>query len=195
MRRVRHAVCIVHDMPPGTEASFAAAATASKSAAEKPPRAKATAQTAGSTDQGTSGDSGGKSRIWIYLVVALVAAAGIVIWLAFAGDAAKTNAGVQSTLPLDTFVVNLDGAGQRAYLRVGITLGLTRPPARNGKEEMPVAPIRDAILSVLASAQAEKLLTTEGKEELKANLLHALNERVPQLGVQSVYFTEFLVQM
>jgi len=184
-------------MPSDTEASFAAAATASKNISGKSPRVspKPVPAAGGATDQASPADAGRKLKTWIYLVIALVAATGIVFWLVFAGDAGKSNGGVQATLPLETFVVNLDGGGQRAYLRVGITLGLSRAPAREGKEEMPIAPMRDAILSVLASAQAERLLTAEGKEELKANLLRALTERVPQLGIQSVYFTEFLVQM
>jgi flagellar basal body-associated protein FliL len=39
------------------------------------------------------------------------------------------------------------------------------------------------------------LLQIEGKRQLKEELLKALQERVPQLAVEHVYFTEFLVQM
>jgi len=48
---------------------------------------------------------------------------------------------------------------------------------------------------VLATAQPEELLRVEGKRRLKEELLKALQERVPQLAVANVYFTEFLVQM
>jgi flagellar basal body-associated protein FliL len=37
-------------------------------------------------------------------------------------------------------------------------------------------------------------MTAAGKTKLKADLLHALQERIPQLGVEEVYFTEFLIQ-
>jgi len=77
---------------------------------------------------------------------------------------------------------------------VGITLGLSRPPAK-ANEALPVALVRDTILSVLTPARPEQLLQAEGKQKLKADLLAALKERVPQLGVEDVYFTEFLVQM
>lgn len=55
--------------------------------------------------------------------------------------------------------------------------------------------MRDAILSVLATAQPEALLNIEGKRQLKDELLKTLQERAPRLAVENVYFTEFLVQM
>ncbi|MGA9476103.1 MAG: flagellar basal body-associated FliL family protein [Terriglobales bacterium] len=100
----------------------------------------------------------------------------------------------KSTLPLETFVVNLSGGGQRAYLRLGVTLGLAHVLPRN-REEVAVPLVRDAILSVLANAKADELLTTQGKEQLKADLLRSITHRAPELGVESVFFTEFLVQM
>jgi flagellar basal body-associated protein FliL len=100
----------------------------------------------------------------------------------------------ESTLVLETFVVNLAGSGQRAYLRVGITLGVARPLPHN-PADVPIALVRDTILSVLATAQPENLLREEGKRQLKEELLKALQEREPQMAVQNVYFTEFLVQM
>ncbi len=55
--------------------------------------------------------------------------------------------------------------------------------------------MRDTILTVLAGAQPGELLTLDGKRQLKNELLKALQERVPQLAIENVYFTEFLVQM
>ena len=102
------------------------------------------------------------------------------------------NSPVKSTLHLETFVVNLADRDQRSYLRVGVDLGLDRE-FKHG-EEAPVAHTRDTILDVLAGARADDLLTPEGKSRLKADLLDALKEKVPQLGVREVYFTELLIQ-
>lgn len=121
-------------------------------------------------------------------------AAGIVVWFNRQPSAGAEGA-AESTLALETFVVNLTGSGQRAYLRVGITLGLAHPLPRNQPEAVPTALVRDTILSVLATAQPEELLKLEGKRQLKEELLKALQERAPQIAVQNVYFTEFLVQM
>jgi flagellar basal body-associated protein FliL len=137
-----------------------------------------------------------KSKGW--LAVALVLALGGVgswYWLRSEGSAgAADGAAAESSLALETFVVNLTGSGARAYLRVGITLGLSHPLLRNKSETTPVAQVRDTILSVLATAQPDELTSVEGKRLLKEELLKALQERLPQMGIANVYFTEFLVQ-
>jgi flagellar basal body-associated protein FliL len=140
-----------------------------------------------------------KNKKW--LPVALVLGLAVTcIYIAFRPEpsTSASESAVESTLALETFVVNLSsanpaGAGQRGYLRVGITLGLARPLPR--AEAAPIALVRDTILSVLATAQPEDLLKVDGKRALKDELLKALQEHAPQLSVQNVYFTEFLVQM
>jgi flagellar basal body-associated protein FliL len=127
------------------------------------------------------------------IVCALVAAGVLSWWLLSSGS--ETQAGpVASTLALDTFVVNLAGE-QRAYLRVGVTLGLSRPLSKKQQENFPVALVRDTIVGVLTSTSPQVLLKSDGKKQLKTNLLDALKARTPELGVEDVYFTEFLVQM
>jgi flagellar basal body-associated protein FliL len=131
-----------------------------------------------------------KKKKWSAVALVLVlAASGIFVWLREPATAAEGAA--ESTLSLETFVVNLAGSGPRAYLRAGITLGLARPLPHN----VPTALVRDTILSVLATSPPEELLKLEGKRQLKDEVLKALQERVPQLAVENVYFTEFLVQM
>jgi len=136
-----------------------------------------------------------KGRVW-GVVVLLVVLTGVGIWFgATRGteSAPEEATKVRSTLHLETFVLNLADTDQRSYLRVGIDLGLSRE-AKRGEELPAVAPVRDAILGVLAEAKVDDLMTAAGKTKLKENLLHALQERVPQLGVEEVYFTEFLIQ-
>jgi flagellar protein FliL len=142
---------------------------------------------------GTSRSKGTKRKGLVGVVLLTVAAAGIYFWSHSASSSSAAPTEPESTFALETFVVNLDGAEQRAYLRVGITLGLSHPPRK--KDDVPVAPLRDAILSVLSTEEPEQLLAAEGKQKLKADLLKALQERAPDLGIEDVYFTEFLVQM
>jgi len=56
--------------------------------------------------------------------------------------------------------------------------------------------MRDAIIRVLSSKKAEELLTTEGKERLKEELMEALNEAMglEEPPVTGVYFSEFIIQ-
>jgi flagellar protein FliL len=130
------------------------------------------------------------------VVLPLVILAGVGIWF-WASHGSESSASqttrVRSTLHLETFVLNLADTDQRSYLRVGVDLGLNQE-AKRGEEAGPVAPVRDTILSVLAEAKVDDLMTPAGKAKLKENLLQALQRRMPQLGVEEVYFTEFLIQ-
>lgn len=128
--------------------------------------------------------------------VVVLGVIGVWFWNHRGGDPAVEANGhphIGSTLHLETFVLNLADADQRSYLRVGIDLGLNREPKR-AEEPAPVAAVRDTILSVLAEAKVDALMTAEGKAKLKENLLHDLRQRFPELGVEEVYFTEFLIQ-
>jgi len=134
--------------------------------------------------------------LWILLIGLLFA--GLALWyltIRSSDSPAQANSlsAVLSTLHLETFVLNVGGTEQRAYLRVGIDLGLNQP-AKRAEEMVPVAQVRDVILAVMGEANADELLTAAGKRKLKQDLLHALQEQSPGLGVQEVYFTEFLVQ-
>jgi flagellar FliL protein len=133
--------------------------------------------------------------ILLVLSFLLLAGAGMWFWANHASDSAPDNQAdaVHSTLHLDTFVLNLADNDQRSYLRIGIDLELNQE-AQHAQETVPVAQVRDTILGVLGEARVSDLLKTGGKAELKQQVLHALQDRVPELGVKEVFFTEFLIQ-
>jgi flagellar basal body-associated protein FliL len=128
-----------------------------------------------------------------FSVVALVAVSSW-FWIHREAEPAEaaSETRIKATLHLEAFVLNLSDANERAYLRIGIDLGLNREMKRG--EEAPVAEVRDTILGVLAQGKVDDLLTAAGKTKLKENLLAALQQRIPRLGVEEVYFTEFLIQ-
>jgi flagellar FliL protein len=105
---------------------------------------------------------------------------------------------VKAVMHLESFVVNLADPEENRFLRVGIDLGLENAPAAKegtgGEGQVPIARIRDCILGVLSTWHSDALLAPEGKQKLKDELVHALQARVPELGVREVYFTDFLVQ-
>jgi flagellar basal body-associated protein FliL len=136
-----------------------------------------------------------RSGFVVAVLLALGAAAGTWYWTSRANEtraSASPGAHIRSTLHLETFILNLADADQRSYLRVGIDLGLSQEPSRDAV--LRVAKARDVILEVLAQGKVEELTSPGGKAKLKENLLHALEERVPELGVEEVYYTEFLIQ-
>lgn len=101
---------------------------------------------------------------------------------------------VKSVLHLESFVVNLQGGSSTSYLRVGIDLGLASEAKEGEKDPAPTGQLRDAILTVLGAQSVDTLLTPEGKEKLKADILKSINDRVPEIECREVYFTDFLVQ-
>jgi flagellar basal body-associated protein FliL len=56
--------------------------------------------------------------------------------------------------------------------------------------------MKDAIIRILSSKKADDLLTAEGKERLKDELLEGINEAVglEEPPVVGVFFTEFIIQ-
>ena len=130
-----------------------------------------------------------------FLLLVTVAAGGFWWSRSQTGETAKANnvTPAESTLHLETFVLNLAGSNERAFLRVGIDLGLDQE-AKHAQEVVPIAEVRDTILGTLAEAKADDLMTSAGKTKLKENVVRALQERVPVLRVKEIYFTEFLIQ-
>jgi flagellar FliL protein len=56
--------------------------------------------------------------------------------------------------------------------------------------------VRDAIIRVLASKRAVEVLTIDGKERLKEEIVESVNEALQfsESTVTNVYFAEFIVQ-
>lgn len=56
--------------------------------------------------------------------------------------------------------------------------------------------IKDAVLRILSSKKADDVLTSEGKERLKEELIEGLNEAVAleEPPMTAVFFTEFIIQ-
>jgi flagellar FliL protein len=114
-----------------------------------------------------------------------------------ASAAADTNAAPKYTLHLESFTANLADPGETHFLRITMDLGLDNAPTVEKEGSgitFPMARVRDAIISILTVSQADPLLTPEGKAKLKRDLLQALQQKVPELGIRDIYFTEFLVQ-
>jgi flagellar protein FliL len=97
---------------------------------------------------------------------------------------------------LEPFVVNLADTGATRFLRV--TLSLVLPDEAQAKEmeehAIEKARVRSAILELLAEQHAEKLVTPEGKEELKKTIAERIEHAAHALKVVDVLFSEFVIQ-
>ena len=101
---------------------------------------------------------------------------------------------VKAVLHLETFTVDMSSPDQKVYLRVGIDVGLGHDMKGQDDGGTPTALVRDTILGVLMAARPDDLISGDGKQKLKEQILNALHKRAPGLGALEVYYTEFLMQ-
>jgi flagellar FliL protein len=116
-------------------------------------------------------------------------------WAAAEGKAADKSQEKQLEIgaDLEPFAVNLAGPGFSRYLRLSFRLRLKEPEAQQRLREAS-ARIRDALIMLLTSKRAEELMTEEGKEKLRGEILARVNEAVGEQAATAVYFKEFLIQ-
>jgi flagellar FliL protein len=102
----------------------------------------------------------------------------------------KVEVGV--TLPLDEFLVNLEGDGDH-YLRTTVALGIKKGLSEEEAKEH-VAPMRDAVLSILSTKSLAELSKAKNKEAMKDEIKKKVNESLGEDLVVKVYFTALATQ-
>lgn len=124
-------------------------------------------------------------------------------------------------VPMDVFIVNL--SQHTAFIKTKLLLEYDAELVHKHEEELaksghPIAVeagghgggeaglsgylkvrepmIRDAVIRVLSSRRPEEVLSVDGKERLKEELLETINEAIAldEPPVQSIYFAEFIIQ-
>ena len=97
---------------------------------------------------------------------------------------------------LDPFVVNLADLGGSRFLRVSLSLIVhdEAHAAEIGESELVKMRVRSAVLELLAMQTADRLITPDGKAELKKAIAEAVGHAVEGLQVTDVLFSEFVVQ-
>lgn len=102
-------------------------------------------------------------------------------------------------LALDpAFVVNFTGGGRRTrYLQAKIEVMSKKPEAIEAlKLHMPA--VRNALVLLLSGQSYDSLLSAEGKEQLRIQVLAAIQaimkEQAGDPGIEAVYFTGFVMQ-
>lgn len=143
-----------------------------------------------------------KSKLLILIVLAvLLAGGGGAAWYFTQGNSAHPAKEEKPKIvppvfeKLDAFTVNL--AGAERYLQVEMSLKIS--DAKVSEEiKLRMPEIRDSILRLLSSKQAEELASVEGKtklsEDIKKQVNHVLGTKSPQEGVLAVLFLSFIIQ-
>jgi len=101
-------------------------------------------------------------------------------------------AGVSSMYPLEPFIVNIYDGQELRYLKVKVEIEMAA--AVKGELDARVAPIRDAILILLSAKTLQDIQDVQGKNQLKEEIMTALNKILPPGKIAKIYFTDFVVQ-
>lgn len=177
----------------------------------KPWRTMTTKATA-PTDPAAAAAAPKKSRRGLFLIagvalIVLLGGGGAAYWM-YAKAPAEGEAAAEAeakeeeehepgaAVPLEPFVVNLADPGGSNFLRVNLSLVVENEEQALVFEESVVTKmtVRSAVLELLALQSADRLITPEGKTELKKAIAEAAGKAAPEVHVTDVLFSEFVVQ-
>ena len=100
---------------------------------------------------------------------------------------------VGQTFSMDPFVVNLNEAGGKRYLKSKIELEYMTEEVRKELESR-LPQMRDVILLHLSSKTLDEIQSIDGKVELKNALIKRINQVLKQGKIRNLYFTQFVIQ-
>ena len=111
---------------------------------------------------------------------------------------------------MSTKIINLVDPGGNKYIRLTVVVEFApdNPEYESLPEEEKTAyltaleeklnsrlPIMDdTVITLLSTKSYEDLYTAEGKEKLRMEIMNTLSQKLPDLHILSIYFTEFVVQ-
>ncbi|OGR30929.1 MAG: flagellar basal body protein FliL [Desulfuromonadaceae bacterium GWB2_53_15] len=95
--------------------------------------------------------------------------------------------------PLEPFIVNIYDGQELRYLKVKVEMEMAGPGVKAVLDGR-LAPIRDAILVLLSSKTMQDIQDIQGKNQLKEEILAAVNKHIPPGQISKIYFTDFVVQ-
>ncbi len=157
----------------------------------------------------TGGDEAPRKKVPINLIIILILVlcllgGGVYVWksgLLSGGDSNEASLEEQDAehqevgpiYPLDTFIVNLVGGRGKNYLKAKVELELDSDKTI-AEIDKRLPKIKDAILTMMSSKSNEEISSLEGKFQLRAEIMSALNQFLQTGKVKNVYFTDFIVQ-
>lgn len=97
------------------------------------------------------------------------------------------------TYKMQTFNLNLGNALENRYIRIEISLEYKGGAEQKKEIEVRLPQLRDAIIGILQRKTREFLLSPDGKESLRKELLIRINRYMTK-KIESVYITDLLIE-
>jgi len=108
-------------------------------------------------------------------------------------DKSLSDLNIGPIFSLDTFIVNLADPGGNRYLRVTMDLELDNEKLQ--KEIIKRLPqIKNQVLMILPTRRFEDISTTQGKIDLRNELINQINSLLSRGHISNIYFKEFVAQ-
>lgn len=105
----------------------------------------------------------------------------------------RANGAAPVFVTLETFTVNMADTDNERFAQVGVVLEVTEKKVDEMlKANMPA--VRNAILLLLSSKTSKQVLSLEGKDQLATQIAAAVTQRIGKGTVDSVHFSQFIVQ-
>lgn len=101
--------------------------------------------------------------------------------------------GAANIFPMEPFIVNIYDGQELRYLRVKVEFETATADAKT-EIEMRQASLRDAILVLLTTKTLQDVQDLQGKNQLRDEIMVAVNKILPPGKVSKIYFTDFVVQ-
>jgi flagellar protein FliL len=106
---------------------------------------------------------------------------------------AASGEGSGKTFALKTFHLNLGNPLENRYIRLEVTIDYIGGDEQKGELEQRTPQLRDAIISIVSRKTREFLLSPDGKDQLRKEILTKIN-RYMNKPVRSVYITDLLIE-
>jgi len=95
------------------------------------------------------------------------------------------------------FVLNFEGKSKARFMQIGLEVSTTSEKSYAAvKKHLPI--IRSEIVLLLSGQKYEEMITPEGKEQLRAELIETINiilkKHKAKKGIDNIYFTSFVMQ-
>ncbi|MDR1545268.1 MAG: flagellar basal body-associated FliL family protein [Deltaproteobacteria bacterium] len=97
------------------------------------------------------------------------------------------------TVNLKSFTTNLNEPTGRRFLKVTLGMEVDNQAAEDELNQL-MPDIQDNILMLLSSQSAEDVMSVDGKERLKSQILNRTNALMTKSKVRKVKYSEFIVQ-
>ncbi|MFW7381838.1 MAG: flagellar basal body-associated FliL family protein [Oligoflexus sp.] len=97
------------------------------------------------------------------------------------------------TYKMKTFHLNLGNALENRYVRLEVTLEYNGGEAQKKEIEKRTPQLRDAVISIISRKTREFILSPDGKDALRKEILIRIN-RYMKTKIEAVYITDILIE-